>query len=55
MPLTHIFSISDKTLNDLGTLLEKTKVEKTTIGWDLEELEAATREALNREPDSDDE
>ncbi|KAF5358354.1 hypothetical protein D9756_001892 [Leucocoprinus leucothites] len=48
-------SASDETLNRLGKALEKIKVEKSAIGWDLEELEAATHEAINREVDSDDE
>ncbi|KAJ3562171.1 hypothetical protein NP233_g9743 [Leucocoprinus birnbaumii] len=48
-------SASDGKLNQLGEVLEKIKVEKTTVGWDLEELEAATRDAISREPDSDDE
>jgi len=30
-------------------------VEKTAIGWDLEELEVATHDAINHEADSDDE
>lgn len=35
--------------------MSKAKVAKSSIGWDLEELEAATLEATNREADSDDE
>ncbi|KAL9714822.1 hypothetical protein Ac2012v2_001482 [Leucoagaricus gongylophorus] len=48
-------SASDEVLNNLGNILEKTKVEKTAIGWDLEELEVATHDAINHEADSDDE
>ncbi|XP_006458479.1 hypothetical protein AGABI2DRAFT_183517 [Agaricus bisporus var. bisporus H97] len=46
---------SDETLQELGELMSKAKVAKSSIGWDLEELEAATLEATNREADSDDE
>lgn len=48
-------SASDEVLNDLGNILEKTKVKKDVIGWDLEKLEAATHDAINHEVDSDDE
>ncbi|KXN82555.1 Protein shq1 [Leucoagaricus sp. SymC.cos] len=48
-------SASDETLNELGNMLGEMRVDKNAIGWDLEELEAATREAIDREADSDDE
>lgn len=31
------------------------KMEKDSIGWDLEVLEISARQALERDPDSDDE
>ncbi|KAF9452242.1 SHQ1-domain-containing protein [Macrolepiota fuliginosa MF-IS2] len=46
---------SDDTLKGLGELLGRTEVDKGAIGWNLEELEAATRDILGREADSDDE
>jgi protein SHQ1 len=48
-------SRSDEILNELGELMSKATVTKSSIGWDLEALEAATLEAINREADSDDE
>ena len=29
-------------------------MQKTSVGWDLEELETSAREAMEGEPDSDD-
>ncbi|EPQ58433.1 SHQ1-domain-containing protein [Gloeophyllum trabeum ATCC 11539] len=46
---------SDDVLKDLGNRVELLHMEKAMIGWDLEELEDAVREARGREPDSDDE
>lgn len=46
---------SDELLQELGSKLKTLKMEKSLIGWDLEELEAATRDAQERESDSDDE
>jgi protein SHQ1 len=48
-------SQSDEMLKELGELVAKATVTKSSIGWDLEALEAATLEAINREADSDDE
>jgi protein SHQ1 len=46
---------SDDTLREIGAALKGLRVLKGSIGWDLETLEAATREVQAREPDSDDE
>ncbi|KZT28545.1 SHQ1-domain-containing protein [Neolentinus lepideus HHB14362 ss-1] len=45
----------DEVLEDLGKCVKSLHMEKAMIGWDLEELEEAVREAAQREPDSDDE
>jgi len=55
MPRISCTCFSDEVLNNLGNILEKTKVKKDVIGWDLEKLEAATHDAINHEVDSDDE
>ncbi|EMD38592.1 hypothetical protein CERSUDRAFT_153557 [Gelatoporia subvermispora B] len=46
---------SDDTLRELSRTVASAKVEKHLIGWDLEELEQAARQATERESDSDDE
>ncbi|KAK7466928.1 hypothetical protein VKT23_003992 [Stygiomarasmius scandens] len=50
---------SDEILSQLGTLVKETIISKSSIGWDLEQLEAAVRriqnDSIEREPDSDDE
>ncbi|KAF7378058.1 Protein shq1 [Mycena sanguinolenta] len=48
-------SASDDTLREIGMALRSLEVPKLSIGWDLGELEAATREVQTREVDSDDE
>jgi len=55
MPSISFVCFSDEVLNDLGNILEKIKVKKDVIDWDLEKLEAATHDAINHEVDSDDE
>ncbi|KAJ6590877.1 SHQ1-domain-containing protein [Mycena sp. CBHHK59/15] len=46
---------NDDVLRELGTALNSLRVSKTSIGWDLDILEAATHEVEERESDSDDE
>lgn len=46
---------SDVVLTRIGEKLDALKVPKSAVGWDLEELEEATRLAVNRDSDSDDE
>ncbi|KZT65490.1 SHQ1-domain-containing protein [Daedalea quercina L-15889] len=46
---------SDETLGGLAVAVKSLKMEKKIIGWHLEELEASAQEAIEREPDSDDE
>jgi protein SHQ1 len=46
---------SDDNLRELATSLECLKMEKSSLGWDLQNLEAATHWAQDREDDSDDE
>jgi len=57
--LIKIVNQSDEILSQLGTLVKETIIPKSSIGWDLEQLEAAVRRIQNdsneREPDSDDE
>ncbi|KAF8205956.1 SHQ1-domain-containing protein [Mycena galopus ATCC 62051] len=48
-------SMSDDTLREIGAALQSLQVPKLSIGWDLEALEAATRQVQAREVDSDDE
>ncbi|KAF8162917.1 SHQ1 protein-domain-containing protein [Crassisporium funariophilum] len=45
----------DEILDLLGKRLMEVKVDKASIAWGLEELEAAAHDALERESDSDDE
>ncbi|CAA7265397.1 unnamed protein product [Cyclocybe aegerita] len=45
----------DEILQQLGTALRNVEVDKASIGWDLEELEAAASRTEERENDSDDE
>lgn len=47
-------SNSDEILEKLGKVLAESKVAKALIGWNLEELETAALESLERESDSDD-
>ena len=47
-------SNSDEILEKLGKVLAEIKVAKALIGWNLEELETAALESLERESDSDD-
>lgn len=44
----------DEILEKLGKVLAEIKVAKALIGWNLEELETAALESLERESDSDD-
>ncbi|KAI0080565.1 SHQ1-domain-containing protein [Panus rudis PR-1116 ss-1] len=44
---------SDDILHSLSEEVAGLKIDKQTIGWDLEELEAAVREAMNDSSDSD--
>lgn len=47
---------SDEVLADIGKKLKSLDIERSLIGWELEELEEATRQNdLSRESDSDDE
>lgn len=46
---------SDAVLVRIGEKLDALRVPKSAIGWDLEELEEATRFAVDRDSDSDDE
>ncbi|OBZ75723.1 Protein shq1 [Grifola frondosa] len=46
---------SDKVLQNLSRDVACLRVEKKSIGWDLQELEALVREGPNRDLDSDDE
>lgn len=46
---------SDEILMELGKGLMACRVDKTSIGWGLEELESAAQEAAIRSSDSDDE
>ncbi|KAF5324881.1 hypothetical protein D9611_004214 [Ephemerocybe angulata] len=46
---------SDEVLESLAKTMLGAKVDKDSIGWHLEELEAATQEVEDREADSDDE
>ncbi|KAJ3521375.1 hypothetical protein NMY22_g12345 [Coprinellus aureogranulatus] len=46
---------SDEVLSKLAKTMAETIVPKEAIGWHLEELEAATQEVMERQPDSDDE
>ncbi|KAJ7240381.1 SHQ1-domain-containing protein [Mycena haematopus] len=48
-------SARDDTLREIGAALQSLEVPKLSIGWDLDALEAATREVQAREVDSDDE
>jgi len=47
-------SNSDEILEKLGKVLAEIRVAKALIGWNLEELETAALESLERESDSDD-
>ncbi|KAI0670569.1 SHQ1-domain-containing protein [Trametes maxima] len=46
---------SDDILTDLANAVKNLRVKKSSIGWNLEELEALTREDVDRSSDSDDE
>ncbi|KAF9036572.1 SHQ1-domain-containing protein [Panaeolus papilionaceus] len=46
---------ADDVLFSLGHSLMNLRLEKSAIGWGLDELELAAKEAIAREPDSDDE
>ncbi|KAJ7763147.1 SHQ1 protein-domain-containing protein [Mycena maculata] len=48
-------SASDDALCEIGAALKNLTVSKGSIGWDLEVLEAATRDVQERDSDSDDE
>ncbi|PPQ78136.1 hypothetical protein CVT24_006421 [Panaeolus cyanescens] len=45
----------DAVLSSLGHSLINLRLDKAAIGWGLDELESAAKEAIAREPDSDDE
>lgn len=47
--------VSDETLRSLAASVRSLKMEKRTVGWDLDELEASALQAMGRESDSDDE
>lgn len=49
------FNTSDEYLGLLGKQLMDVNMDKTVIGWGLEELEMAAQEVVAREEDSDDE
>ena len=46
---------SDDQLRDLAKAVAAVKIEKSMIGWDLEELESLALQEMDRTPDSDDE
>lgn len=46
---------SDDSLAKIGRALQQMKLAKSSLGWDLEDLEAATRLNEVRQSDSDDE
>ncbi|KAJ7457260.1 SHQ1 protein-domain-containing protein [Mycena galericulata] len=48
-------SASDDVLREIGATLKSLKIAKSSLGWDLDILEAATQDVQNRENDSDDE
>ncbi|KAJ7474795.1 SHQ1-domain-containing protein [Mycena latifolia] len=48
-------SARDDTLRELGAAVRGVLISKSAIGWDVEVLEAATRDVQARESDSDDE
>ncbi|KAJ7746922.1 SHQ1 protein-domain-containing protein [Mycena maculata] len=48
-------SASDGALREIGAALKNLTVAKGSIGWDLEALEAVTRDVQERDSDSDDE
>ena len=50
-----MFAISDQMLQILAAEVRAAIIEKRMLGWDLDELEYAAEEALERDPDSDDE
>lgn len=58
-PCLHAWLIdcrsSDNVLSELAKAVKSLRMSKDSIGWGLEELEALTREDMEREPDSDDE
>jgi hypothetical protein len=49
------YCCSEEVLRELGSRLAAVTIEKSHLGWGLEELEAATRLSEGRETDSDDE
>ncbi|GJJ11923.1 hypothetical protein Clacol_006161 [Clathrus columnatus] len=46
---------SDETLRTLADEVHNSRVEKSMLGWDLDELEIAAQEVMEEPPDSDDE
>jgi len=50
-----IQSVGDEVLQQLADSVTSLKMEKSYVGWDLEELERLTQEAPGRSTDSDDE
>lgn len=54
-PAVHRLVTSDEVFATLGKLLQNLKIKKPSIGWNLEDLEAATQVTEERESDSDDE
>ncbi|PCH38387.1 SHQ1-domain-containing protein [Wolfiporia cocos MD-104 SS10] len=46
---------SDDVLMELSAAVSALRMEKRMIGWDLDVLESSARQALERDPDSDDE
>ena len=49
------YGCSDEVLARLAEAVKTLQMRKSMIGWDLEDLEALTREDGERIPDSDDE
>ncbi len=47
--------LSDDVLMKLAGAVKGLRIPKLSIGWELEELEALTREDVDRDTDSDDE
>ena len=57
MPLTetNAWVDSDQVLQTLATEVRDAVIEKNNLGWDLDELELAAQQAMERAADSDDE
>lgn len=54
-PSDLILLLSDDDLLEWGTQIKQLQMDKSTIGWNIQSLEEITRQARERESDSDDE